>query len=83
MLTGKITTPEKAFEISNTIIRSQDDNIPLFKTLTKLGINDYYECKILMYDLLGDGAFFSLKQLEEEKIENKKKKKIQVFLQIF
>ena len=64
MLTGKITTPEKAFEISNTIIRSQDDNIPLFKTLTKLGINDYYECKILMYDLLGDGAFFSLKQLE-------------------
>lgn len=64
MLTGKITTPERAFEISNTIIRGQDDNIPLFKTLTKLGINDYYECKILMYDLLGDGAFFSLKQLE-------------------
>lgn len=64
MLTGKITTPERAFEISNTIIRGQDDNTPLFKTLTKLSINDYYECKILMYDLLGDGAFFSLKQLE-------------------
>ena len=64
MLTGKITTPERAFEISNTIIRGQDDNTPLFKILNKLGINDYYECKILMYDLLGDGAFFSLKQLE-------------------
>ena len=64
MLTGKITTPEKAFEVSNNIINSQDNNIPLFKTLNKLGIEDYYESKILMYDLLGDGAFFSLKQLE-------------------
>ena len=64
MLTGKITTPERAFDVSNVIIKSQDDDIPLFKTLNKLGIDDYYQSEILMYDLLGDGAFFSLKQLE-------------------
>mgnify|MGYP002796389260 CR=1 FL=1 len=64
MITSKITTPEKAYEVSKTIIESQDDNIPLFRTLNKLGVNDYYQSKILMYDLLGDGAFFSLKQLE-------------------
>lgn len=64
MLTGKITTPEKAFEVSNKIIKSQDDDIPLFQTLSKVGINDYYQSEILMYDVLGDGAFFSLKQLE-------------------
>lgn len=64
MITSKITTPEKAYEVSKTIIKSQDDNIPLFRTLNKLGVNDYYQSKILMYDLLGDGAFFSLKQLE-------------------
>lgn len=64
MLTGKITTPEKAFAVSNEIIKSQDGDIPLFKTLNKLGIDDYYQSEILMYDLLGDGAFFSLKQLE-------------------
>lgn len=64
MITNKITTPEKAYEVSKTIIESQDDNTPLFRTLNKLGINDYYQSKILMYDLLGDGAFFSLKQLE-------------------
>ena len=64
MLTGKITTPERAFAVSNEIITSQDDDIPLFKTLNKLGIDDYYQSEILMYDLLGDGAFFSLKQLE-------------------
>ena len=64
MITNKITTPEKAYEVSKTIIESQDDNTPLFRALNKLGINDYYQSKILMYDLLGDGAFFSLKQLE-------------------
>ena len=64
MLTGKITTPERAFNVSNVIIKSQDDDIPLFKTLNRLGIDDYYQSEILMYDLLGDGAFFSLKQLE-------------------
>ena len=64
MLTGKIITPERAFNVSNVIIKSQDDDIPLFKTLNRLGIDDYYQSEILMYDLLGDGAFFSLKQLE-------------------
>ena len=64
MITNKITTPERAFEVSSAIIKSQDDDSPLFQTLNKLGINDYYQSEILMYDLLGDGAFFSLKQLE-------------------
>ena len=64
MLTGKITTPEKAFDVSTAIIKTQDDDTPLFKTLNKLQIDDYYQSDILMYDLLGDGAFFSLKQLE-------------------
>ena len=64
MFTGKITTPERAFNVSNAIIKSQDDDVPLFKTLNRLGIDDYYQSEILMYDLLGDGAFFSLKQLE-------------------
>ena len=64
MLTDKIKTPEKAFEVSNNIIKSQDNDTPLYITLTKLGIDDYYQSKILMYDVLGDGAFFSLKQLE-------------------
>ena len=64
MLTNRITTSERAFEVSKTIISNQDDDVPLFKTLNKLGIDDYYQSEILMYDLLGDGAFFSLKQLE-------------------
>ena len=64
ILKGKITTPERAFEVSNAIIMSQDNDTPLFKTLNKLHIDDYYKSEILMYDLLGDGAFFSLKQLE-------------------
>ena len=64
MLTSKITTPERAYDVSNAIIKSQDNDTPLFQTLNKLGITDYYQSKILMYDLLGDGAFFSLKQLE-------------------
>ena len=64
MLKNKINTPEKAFEVSNAIIKSQDNDTPLFQTLNSLGITDYYQSEILMYDLLGDGAFFSLKQLE-------------------
>ena len=52
------------FRCSNEIIRTQDADIPLFNVLGKLGISDYYQSPILSYDLLGDGAFFSLKQLE-------------------
>lgn len=64
MMTGKITTEEKAFELSNAIIRAQDNDTPLFGTLAKFGIDDYYQSKLLMYDVAGDGVFFSLKQLE-------------------
>ena len=64
MLTGKITTPEKAFDLSNAIIRAQDSNTPIFGILSKFNINDYYTSELLMYDVAGDGVFFSLKQLE-------------------
>ena len=64
ILTGAITYEERAFTISNTIISAQDADTPLFTVLGKLGINDYYSSPILDYDLLGDGSFFSLKQLE-------------------
>ena len=64
MLTGVLNTPEKAFELSNAIIKAQDADIPLFGILGKYKIDNYYQSPILMYDLLGDGAFFSLKQLE-------------------
>ena len=52
MLTGKITTSEKAFEVSGAIIGAQDDDTPLYKVLPKLGIDDYYQSEILMYDVL-------------------------------
>ena len=64
MMTNKITTPEKAFELSNAIIKAQDSNTPIFGILNKFNINDYYQSELLMYDVAGDGAFFSLKQLE-------------------
>ena len=64
MLIGAITTSERAFDVSNAIIKSQDDDTPIFNTLNRYGITDYYESPILMADLLGDGTFFSLKQLE-------------------
>lgn len=64
ILSGRLTTPTKVFECSNAIIKAQDDDVPMFTVLNKLGITDYYSSPILSYDLLGDGAFFSLKQLE-------------------
>ena len=64
MMTGKITTSEQAFNLSNAIINAQDSNEPLFGILSKFNINDYYQSELLMYDVAGDGAFFSLKQLE-------------------
>ena len=57
-------SPADLFRCSNEIIRTQDADVPLFGVLNKLGISDYYTSPILSYDLLGDGAFFSLKQLE-------------------
>lgn len=64
MMTNKITTPEKAFELSNAIIKAQDNDTPVFGILTKFNISDYYQSELLMYDVAGDGVFFSLKQLE-------------------
>lgn len=64
MMTNKIATPEKAFELSNAIIKAQDTDTPVFGILNKFNIGDYYQSELLMYDVAGDGAFFSLKQLE-------------------
>ena len=64
ILTGKLMTENKVFECSNAIIKAQDSDIPIFNILGKYNINDYYQSNIIMYDLLGDGSFFSLKQLE-------------------
>lgn len=64
ILTGKLTSELRVFNCSNDIIRTQDDDSPLFNVLRKYDIGDYYSSPILSYDLLGDGAFFSLKQLE-------------------
>jgi hypothetical protein len=64
VLTSKLTTPERVFKCSTDIISAQDADIPLFSLLGKYDIADYYSSPILSYDLLGDGAFFSLKQLE-------------------
>ena len=33
MMTNKITSPEKAFELSNAIINAQDSNTPVFSIL--------------------------------------------------
>jgi hypothetical protein len=64
ILTGKLNTPDKVFDFSNLIIRAQDSNIPIFNILNKYGITDFYQSPILSYDVMGDGSFFSLKQLE-------------------
>lgn len=64
ILTKKLTNEERCFDFSNAIISAQDADVPLFATLNKFGMTDYYSSPILSYDLLGDGAFFSLKQLE-------------------
>lgn len=64
VITGVLRTELDLYNCSNTIIRAQDADVPMFGVLNKLRINDYYSSPILSYDLLGDGAFFSLKQLE-------------------
>ena len=64
ILTEKLTTEHKVFDFSNAIIQAQDNDTPLFGLLKKYGIEDYYQTPILMYDVMGDGSFFSLKQLE-------------------
>lgn len=64
VITNALRNELDLYNCSNTIIRAQDADAPMFTVLNKLHINDYYSSPILSYDLLGDGAFFSLKQLE-------------------
>ena len=64
ILTGKLTTEDRVFACSNSVIHAQDADIPVFSILNKYNINDFYQSPILSYDVMGDGSFFSLKQLE-------------------
>ena len=64
ILTGKLTTEDRVFACSNSIIHAQDYDIPVFNVLGKYDITDFYQSPILSYDVMGDGSFFSLKQLE-------------------
>ncbi len=64
ILTGKLNTERRCFDFSNAIINAQDADTPMFATLNKFGVSDYYQSPILSYDVMGDGSFFSLKQLE-------------------
>ena len=64
ILSGKLNTPGKVFDCSNSVIHAQDADIPVFNVLGKHGITDYYSSPILSYDVMGDGSFMSLKQNE-------------------
>lgn len=64
ILTGALYNEDRCFNFSNAIIRAQDADTPMFATLNKFGMSDYYQSPILSYDVMGDGSFFSLKQLE-------------------
>lgn len=64
ILTGALYNEDRCFNFSNAIIRAQDADTPMFATLNKFGMGDYYQSPILSYDVMGDGSFFSLKQLE-------------------
>lgn len=64
ILTGKLTTEDRVFACSNSVIHAQDYDIPVFNVLGKYDIADFYQSPILSYDVMGDGSFFSLKQLE-------------------
>ena len=64
ILTGKLNSTDRIFACSNSIIRAQDDNTPIFGILAKYNIDDYYQSPILSHDVMGDGSFMSLKQNE-------------------
>ena len=64
ILSGKLTTEDRVFACSNSVIHAQDYDIPVFNVLGKYDITDFYQSPILSYDVMGDGSFFSLKQLE-------------------
>lgn len=64
ILSGKLTTTDRVFACSNSVIHAQDEDIPVFGILKKYNIDDYYSSPILSYDVMGDGSFMSLKQNE-------------------
>ena len=64
ILSGKLSTPDRVFTCSNSVIHAQDADIPVFGILGKYNITDYYQSPILSYDVMGDGSFMSLKQNE-------------------
>ena len=64
ILTGALYNEDRCFNFSNAIIRAQDADTPMLATLNKFGMSNYYQSPILSYDVMGDGSFFSLKQLE-------------------
>lgn len=64
ILSRKLTTTDKVFACSNSVIHAQDYDIPVFNVLGKYNIDDYYSSPILSYDVMGDGSFMSLKQNE-------------------
>ena len=64
ILSGKLTTTDRVFACSNSVIHAQDYDIPVFNVLGKYNIDDYYASPILSYDVMGDGSFMSLKQNE-------------------
>ena len=64
ILSEKLTTVDKVFACSNSVIHAQDYDIPVFNVLKKYDIENYYQSPILSYDVMGDGSFMSLKQNE-------------------
>lgn len=64
ILSEKLTTVDKVFACSNSVIHAQDFDIPVFNVLKKYDIDNYYQSPILSYDVMGDGSFMSLKQNE-------------------
>lgn len=61
ILTGKLTTEDRVFTCSNSVIHAQDYDIPVFNILNKYGINDFYQSPILSYDVMGDRFIFFIK----------------------
>ena len=64
ILTGKLTSVDRVFTCSNSVIHAQDFDIPVFNVLGKYDITDYFSSPLLSYDVMGDGSFMSLKQNE-------------------
>lgn len=61
ILTGKLTTEDRVFKCSNSIIHAQDYDIPIFGVLGKYSIDDFYQSPILSYDVMGDRLILFIK----------------------